>query len=510
MPSVDDCPGILWIYDQPSTARPTNKMYCVLHDVRDRHSCLTIPVVKTPAGIVQRIIWTLWTVASEEQREPYTSCLLESSISGTRLGRELVGLKQVERVDPLQVAREADVAHYTSMGGIFDILHEDKMASSLSPTDKRLFCTLHAVSVVAALKVLATTEDKSLAHLKPIATAHTKMLVTMKVDVAPIERLRNQICASIKKMCEQMLKVCYNSFMHDTFVTLEQMGFSSLVSAHLSKARCYVSHDMSTMDDKQRRLIATYQKLCKDLSNPSDSVNLVSNVARVLLTAALHNGDIGRGLGLYGVAMQRADETGVCAVCGDTVPKIQLALGSAHICPHDNAAIVCGKCGVDMGCVRCKSATVEWSRIAINTVCDNMLMALKLTNCEPSAAEISLRRELDETKSTLRDLRLASKKERRKGRARADPSDAATQTDALTRSVASDSVHERMTQTTFAAPRTIKCLALIWLAKTLRRNLSEARTQNGALSERVRVVESKLSRHTALCATLRSTLELVD
>lgn len=497
-----DSPGVFWIYDRPTEQGTKRDKFCVLHDIRGRHSCMIIPSIQTPAGTVQRTIWTLWTTSDEIVDDGRTSCTLEASMMGAGVSDRLFSIRKI--TDARERAHTADVAHYTSMGGILDVLDDEKMSSTVSSSDRRLIHALHATSIMAALKVLTSSQDVTLKPLQPIAAAHRRMLARENVDVRPIELFRQQLCGIVNRVCVSTLRVQTASFMFDTYATLEQMGISSLVATHLSKASCYVSSDMSGTDVRQARLIQSYKQLCEELATEDERLPLVAGVARVLLTAAAcHGGRVHKGLGLYGAVIKRADELSACAICAKRLWKFDIAAGKAHLCPHSSEStyIVCEGCGGDMACSRCTDAhsAIDFSDLAIEAVCENVSLSLRMQAWADKpprngSVEAELRRELHEVKATLYGMRADAKRSRRKSRSAASvTADVEVQTEG-------PKPGELMA-------RDVSSFARAWLDRARRRMLSAALDRGRADATRLSELEARLDRYSTMCASLRSTMD---
>lgn len=515
-PTIHECPGVFWIYDRPTKHEEQENLYCVMSDIADRHLSMYIPILKTPNGIVQRTIWTLWTTADEMPDDGCSMYASDASIIATRMEDRLFSLVKT------QCARErtygAAIAHYASMGGVFDILHDERMSSSVAGTDRRIMSAVHAISISAALKILAVTKDETLLQLKPIVVAHKKMIKQCKIDVEPLEQFRTQLCVTVNKVCGTTLNVNPASFMADTYSTLEQMGISALVTMHMSSKECCISEDMASSSEKQNRVIKTYLLMCEEVGAIEDRLSLLVQVLRVLLVAASHGGNVSKGLGLFGTIVGRADDIGACSVCAQPVCKLNIALGKVHVCPRakDVNYVVCDECGGDMACSMCidASASIDFCDVAMKTVCDNVLLSLRLQrrNEAPSKKETlplgstrienELRRELHEAKASLHELRASAKKDRRRSRSSTFTlvnSEVQTETVVQPRSVGA------AIQTT---RRDAHHFARMWLEKSRRRRAAAVFARQTADADRISELETRLKHYSTLCATIRSTLDL--
>lgn len=514
-PTIHECPGVFWIYDRPTKCEAQDNVYCVMSDINDRHLSMHIPILKTPSGIVQRTIWTLWTTADEMADDGCSMYASDGSIIATRMEDRLFSLVKTECVR--ERTRGAAIAHYASMGGVFDILHDERMSSSVTGPDRRIIGALHAISITAALKILAATKDEALSRLKPIVTAHKDMIKLLKIDIEPIEQFRTQLCAVVNRVCGTTLHVDPGAFMGDTYTALEQMGVSALVAMHMSTTECSLSEDMASSSEKQNRVMATYQLVCQEVGVIEDRLDLLVEVLRVLLVAASHGGNISKGLGIFGIMVDRADEIGSCAVCAQPVCKLNIALGKVHLCPRakDLNHMVCDKCGGDMACSMCIDATVsiDFCDVAMKTVCDNVLLSLKVqrrndalskqvTPPPSSPRENELRRALHEAKASLQELRASAKRDRRKSRSlMCTPVNSEVQTETM--------VQPRFVEAAVQTNRRdAHYFARMWLDKSRQRRVATARTRQTADAERICELESRCKLYATLCTTIRSTLDL--
>ena len=453
---VEACPGVLLLRDRPVDGPVEEEEYTVMHTLSDRHTSLVIPSLKNSKGdVVERTVWTLWTVAEAPAAAQYNFSIQEASMHGDGPSESRIfALTPRHEDDAATVEREADVAHYMSLGGLFDVLQSPTMSERVGAFDRLLMNSVYILALRCSLQRLPprASANDGLAPLAPLAKEHSRMLKEMNIDEAALDEFRTQVLQTAVHACRKTLGgLAPEVFLRATTIALEQGGLSALMALHLRRRGCYVSQDMSASDARQLKIVEACHALSTALQEETQRLRLRVAVARVVLLAAVHDGNLGRALGIHAVRLDRADETSACLVCGNPVNKLKLAMGVVHVCRHRGNGIVCDACGGDVGCTVCRDRPVDWAELAVGLVCDNISMAVlgeakreasqktKLADevADFRAREATLRRRLhDETRTSqrlrgellqvsqeVRELQAKAKRERR--RAKHHPEEAA-------------------------------------------------------------------------------------
>lgn len=371
---VSLCPGIILVFDDASPnvkARHTE-----MTTVHCTHTHLVIPKVETPSGTVQRTIWALWSSIETRASDDRSRVGVKAASIYSEQGCNQLTF---EKIDDAAAERRANAAHYLSLAGLHDLLHQPCMQKHVNAELLTFASVLLVLSLQCAARSPSRCRLKRDAEKDCLLEKHARLIGRLAVEA---NRFCDAVLATIHKACTEDLGLNVSVGAGPGLAALEEAGWSSLVLLHASSDAYYACTDMGSAEERRLRAHASYTTLAALWKDEASRARTLEQTVKAIFCAAA-DGDLGRAFCARAIFLQRADEIGCCAQCFRVVDKLQVACNALHLCPHRPGHIVCESCDTDVGCKACytHARAPDWRAILLTRVVCNLESRLHLEDC---------------------------------------------------------------------------------------------------------------------------------
>lgn len=417
--------GVVIYRHRPVRANSVDDDRVVMKIVRQEHTALVVPRFRTPSGVVELGLWTMWAPMEHEPRE---RSMTAPSIYPCGMQRMSFNRINVCDRDTMQTF---DTCALLSLQTLVD-MQTANMDVAIDGDEALVIDVAYVIAFEVAIDYFAKEETHAnrvqknsappqMQQLGPAIDEHRSLLKASNVDVEGVIAFRKETQQLAQTLCTTALRLSGIDPVERSVRVMAMAGMACLACVYCAQSSFYSGAMLCDQKEQQMRVLAAYASVAQALHGERTRDVLTKS----LLTILLHDRfGMSKVLGLHAVVLKPGMK---CVRCGNKVTHGDISTGQCYICPI-SSTILCTSCTEDVPCEVCVKAaqTVDFERVAIENVVRLVVVARRASKVEAMLHE-QVRRNVAQSRATRASDEATQRQLDEKGREAASASDTLAQ-----------------------------------------------------------------------------------